>query len=356
MATLEQLGWTKAREEEFAPLAGAGLRPARVALEHNHVYRVLEEGGEALAEAAGRIRHVAQGRHELPAVGDWVGVRVDPTSDRRQIRHVLTRPTAFTRAAVGGRGHASGREARETIQQVVAANIDIVLLVFGLDTPVNPRRFERYLIVARQSGAEPVVVLNKADTIDDTAPARAVTVSVAGEADVVVVSARTGEGLDDLSARLRVGLTMALLGPSGAGKSSIVNRLVGREVLSTGEVREWDARGRHTSVHRQLIVREAGGVLIDTPGMRELQLWEPSGAVLATFPDIAALGGDCRFRDCRHEREPDCAVRRAVDAGEIDSGRYNSFLKLRAEEEAFERRREERAFIDQRRSSRQRKR
>ncbi len=295
--------------------------PGRVALEHNHFYRVFSDGREWLAEAAGRIKHQASGRHELPAVGDWVALLPDATRDRATITAILPRRSWFSRRAAG----------RRTDEQVVAANIDTVLLVFGLDRPANRKAIERYMVVARQSGSEPIVVLNKsdasADLQADVAAARA-----AADAPVFVMSAATGEGVAALESFLAPGRTLALLGPSGAGKSTIVNRLLGNELLPTGEVRPWDSRGRHTSVHRQLVVRAAGGLIVDTPGMRELQLWDASEATVQTaFPDITDLAGGCRFRDCRHDAEPGCAVKAAVDNGAVDAERYQSFLKLQRE-------------------------
>ncbi len=338
---LERFGWTEPRREAFQPFEAGGLVPGRVVLEHNHVYRVMAAEGERLAEVAGRLKHRASGQHALPVVGDWVALRLDPSGGRSQIREVLERQSWFSRRAAG----------RSTEEQVVAANIDTVFVVFGLDVPVKRRAIERYLVVARRSGAEPVVVLNKVDLVAQPALAAAEAGEAADGVPVVLVSTKTGIGLPDLEARLAPGRTVALIGPSGAGKSSIVNRLVGRELLPTGDVREWDARGRHTSVHRQLVLREAGGLVIDTPGMRELQLWE-SGAVGETFGDIAALADACRFRDCRHEREPGCAVKAAVDAGVLGADRLESFRKLQREQEAVERQREEREQIDARRQGR----
>jgi len=340
--TLESLGWDEGRAADFAASHAAGLVPGRIALEHNHVYRVLTAGGEWLAEAAGRIKHRATGRHDLPAVGDWVAVRPNPSGGRCQIRAILPRRSRFSRRAAG----------RETEEQVVAANIDRVLVVFGLDKPVNARSIERYLTVSRQSGAQPVIVLNKADLSEDLAADVADAVAAAGDVPVVAVSARENLGLEALEALLGPGITVALIGPSGAGKSSLVNRLVGREVLPTGEVREWDARGRHTSVHRQLVVRQAGGLVIDTPGMRELQLWDIDEPVADTFAEIVSLADDCRFRDCSHEREPGCAVKAAVDAGTLDAGRYASFLKLQREQAALEKQRGERALLENKRQGR----
>ena len=337
---LEQLGWTPGFAEAFASRAAAGDVPGRVVLEHNHVFRVMAADGEHLAESTGRMKHRAEARHHLPAVGDWVVLRPDPLGGRGQIRAVLPRRSTFARKAAG----------RETEQQVVAANIDVVFVVFGLDMPVNPRSIDRYLVVARNSGADPVVVLNKADLIAEVEAAVETARRAAGAAPVLAVSPKTGQGLESLAGFLAPGRTVALLGPSGAGKSTIVNHLVGRELLPTGEVREWDARGRHTSVHRQLLVRAEGGLIIDTPGMRELALWD-TDTVADTFGDIALLAEGCRFRDCRHETEPGCAVKTAADSGVLDPERLESYRKLRREQEAVERLRDERALIDSKRQA-----
>ncbi len=272
------------------------LVPARVSLEHNHVYRVLTESGERLAEAAGRIKYQASGRHELPAVGDWVAVRLDESGGRSVIRAILPRRGWFSRKVAG----------RETKEQVVAANVDTVLVVFGLDKPVNQRAASSATSSSAAGAARvPVVVLNKSDLSNDIAADVAEATVVAGDVPVHAVSAHDEHGVAALERYLSVGRTAALLGPSGAGKSSIVNRLVGRELLATGEVRDWDARGRHTSVHRQLVVREAGGLIIDTPGMRELQLWEPGDTVDETFADIAdARRSPAGSGTAVHDRSP----------------------------------------------------
>ena len=337
---LTDLGWTDALEAAFGRLGQADVVPGRVVLEHNHVYRVRTAEGECLAEAAGRIKHEAAGRRELPAVGDWVAVRLDPAGGRSVIRAILPRRSSFSRKAAG----------RETEEQIVAANIDTVLVVFGLDAPVKARAIERYLVVARRSGADPVVVLNKADLVEDVAAAVAEAAAVAGDVPVLAVSAKATDQVQPLEPYLRPGRTLALLGPSGAGKSTIVNRLVGGEVLPTGDVRDWDARGRHTSVHRQLVMRAGGGLIIDTPGMRELQLWDTDTPVAETFADIAALAAGCRFRDCRHDREPGCAVKQAVEARALAADRYAGFLKLQQEQEETEKLRTERAQLDAKRA------
>ena len=338
---LADLGWDAARDAEWATLGLPDVVPGRVALEHNHVYRVLTLAGEVLAEASGRLKHRAGGRNELPAVGDWVAVRLDPRGHRTLIRKVLGRRSVFSRRAAG----------RETEEQVIAANIDLVFIVFGLDAPLKPRAIERYLVVARRSGAQPVVVLNKTDLHPDPAAA-ADRHQARSSSDVPVhaVSAAQGD-LAGLSDYLSRGRTVALLGPSGAGKSSLVNVIIGRELLATGDVREWDQRGRHTSVHRHLVVRAEGGLVIDTPGMRELQLWDADAALGDAFADIADLAGGCRFRDCRHDREPGCAVKAAVEAGRIDAERYEHFVRLSREQAETEERRDERALLEEKRQS-----
>jgi ribosome biogenesis GTPase len=338
VSSLADFGWNASREGAFAAHAAAHLVPGRVVLEHNHVFRVRIADGEILAESAGRMKHRAEGRQALPVVGDWVAVRLDAAGTRSQIREVLPRTTWFSRKAAG----------RETEEQIVAANIDVVFIVFGLDVHVKPNAIERYLVLARRSGATPVIVLNKADLVDDVEPMREEAEQAAAGTPVHLVSTRTDGPLTSLEAYFAPGRTVALLGPSGAGKSSIVNRLIGGEVLPTGEVREWDSRGRHTSVHRQLVARARGGLIIDTPGMRDLQLWDTD--VADAFEDIAALAGGCRFRDCRHDREPGCAVKAAVDSGELDDGRYASFIKLQGEQIDMEKRRDERDLAEAKRA------
>lgn len=326
MPSLASLGWDEARATEFEPFAGQGLRPGRISLEHNHIYRVLTAEGEVLAEAAGRLRHRAGGRRELPAVGDWVALEPD-AGGRSRISSILERRTWFSRKAAG----------REAVEQVIAANVDVALLVFGLDKPVNPRAIERYLAVASRSRAQSVIVLNKCDLSEAVSDAVDEAAAVAGFTPVHAVSARLSGGLDPLHPYFASGRTVAFLGPSGVGKSTVVNALLGEDVLPTGEVREWDQRGRHTSVHRQLVMRPAGGLIVDTPGMRELQLWDSEQELAETFADIEALAAGCRFRDCSHDREPGCVVKRAVEAGGIPADRYANYLRLRREQAELER-------------------
>jgi len=337
--SLLTLGWTDSRDREFGPFREKGLIPGRVSLEHNHVYRVMTEGGEVLAEAAGRIKYLATGRRELPAVGDWVAIKPDTSGPRQTIAAILSRPTCFSRKAAG----------RGTEEQVIAANVDVALVVFALDKPVNTRAIERYLTVAAHSGAQCVVVLNKCDLIDDVAGAVAEVAVVAGQSPVHAVSAASDGGVAVLEQYLADGKTIALLGPSGAGKSSIVNRLVGEDVLRTGDVRDWDQRGRHTSVHRQLVVRPKGGLIVDTPGMRELQLWDADDGVAETFPEIEALAPGCKFRDCGHDQEPGCAVKAAVAEGSLPATRYDSYLTLRHEQAATEKLRDAKALLEEKR-------
>jgi ribosome biogenesis GTPase len=322
---LTNLGWDADFMRAFGVHAEKGWVPGRVVLEHNHVYRVLTEDGEWLAETAGRVKYEATDRQELPAVGDWVAVRPDERHGRRLIRAILPRRRSFSRKVAG----------RTTREQVLAANVDTAFLVAGLDAPLKPRSVERYLALARQSGGNAVLVLNKADSCDALVETRGRALALAGPTPVETVSAKTGEGLDRLRAWLRFGQTVVLLGPSGAGKSTLINRLVGEEQLPTGDVRARDARGRHTSVHRHLLVVPGGGVLIDTPGLRELGLWDAREAVGDTFADIAVLAAECRFRDCRHDREPGCAVRLAVERGAFDATRLDGFLRLEGERAAL---------------------
>ena len=337
--SLARLGWTTALAEAFVEYAGDGLIPGRVALEHTHIYRVLTETGELLARVSGRLRHRASGRADFPAIGDWVALQLPQHSGDSRIVGVLPRRSRFSRRAAGD----------PTEEQVVAANIDTVFLVAGLDGDFNPRRIERYLLVASDSGASPVVVLNKADIASDVDRLTDIVRASVGAVPVHAISTLVPGDVDVLRQYLGFGQTGALLGSSGVGKSTIVNRLVGHDLLRTEEVRESDSRGRHTSTARQLIVLPDSGLLIDTPGMRELQLWETSDGTRDTFADIEGLAADCRFRDCRHRGEPACAVRRAVDEAVLSVGRLNSYHKLQDEQAYQSRQLDQRAQIEERR-------
>ena len=332
--TLAELGWSDEFAAAYEPWRSkAHVSPGRVAIEFNQIFRIYVDGGEIDAVTAGRLKHRAQGRAELPAVGDWAAVRKRPEEDRGVILAVLPRRTAFTRRAAG----------EPTGEQVVAANVDVVFVVMGLDRDYNLRRLERYLLMARESGAAPVIILTKPDLCADLATHLNDVTGLAGDIVVHVVNAKSGEGLDRVRDHLRGGRTAALLGSSGVGKTTIINRLAGADIRRTQEVRATDSRGRHTTTHRELVVLPDGGMIIDTPGMRELQLWDASDAVRETFDEIEALAPQCYFADCHHRDEPRCAVKTAVATGTIPAERLDSYLKVQTELAELARHQEERA-------------
>lgn len=310
---LADLGWRGAPPPD-------GLAPARVARQDRRALVVLGEFGESPARLSGRLRERAR-EGDGPAVGDWVLVDARPEHGARTVRELLPRRSAFSRQAAGAR----------TREQVVAANVDVALLLMGLDQDFNERRLERYLAVAASGGAEPVVVLTKLDLRHDAAPLVERARRVAGAAPVLAASAPTGEGLDAVRARLGPGRTAVLLGSSGVGKSTLVNALAGAEVMATGDTRASDGRGRHTTTHRQLLVLPGAGVLLDTPGMRELAPWDAEEGVRAAFAEVDDLVRRCRFSDCSHASEPGCAVRDALASGALDAERWASWSKLQRE-------------------------
>jgi len=338
--TLEGLGWHEARAQEIEPWAGkSGHQPGRVLIGFNYLYRVGIEGGEIDAVLSGRLKHRAERQGELPAVGDWIILRKRADEDRGAIVAVLPRRSRFSRRMAGN----------VTDEQVVAANVDVIFIVMSLDDDFSVRRLERYLLMARESGATPVVLLTKPDLSADLPADVAEVVAAAGDVPVHVISPKLNQGLEQVTSYVAAGRTAALLGSSGVGKSTIINRLVGADVQKTREVRASDSKGRHTTTHRELVMLPGGGLMIDTPGMRELQLWDASESVRGTFDDIESLAGGCHFTDCRHRDEPRCAVKAAVDEGSVPPDRLASYLKLQDELGYLARQQDERAQIEEKR-------
>ena len=331
--TLEQLGWDDSFAQAFAPHAASGCLPARITLELKGHFEVTGESGARLGECAGKFSHAARSAADFPAIGDWVAITPQPGDDTRALIHaVLPRRTKFSRKAAG----------EQETEQVVAANVDTVFLVSALDGNYNLHRTERYLAAAWASGAQPVVLLNKADLNDDTSDISSELALIGPRVPVLVISAQTRRGLKALAPWLLPGRTIALLGSSGVGKSTLINRLVKETIQDTQEVREADNKGRHTTTQRELIVAPSGFIVIDTPGMRELQPWDAIAGIDAAFGDVTSVARQCKFRDCAHTGEPGCAVQAALADGSLDSVRWQSYLRMQRAS-AFEVRRTDRA-------------
>ena len=312
---LEDLGWDAFFADAFEPYAADNLIPARVSARHHGPCELITEVGRMGGLPAGKLSD-----DELPAVGDWVAVRPVEGERKAVIEAVLPRRTSFTRKEAWQR----------TVAQVVAANIDTVFVVTAFGFDLSPRRLERYLTAAWDSGSSPVVVVNKADVSADPVAELLEIEPVTMGVPVHAVSAVTGDGLDALDPYLRHGQTIALLGSSGVGKSTLVNRFAGREVLATAQTSE-GGRGRHTTSHRELVPLPSGALLLDTPGMLELQLWAGEEVLDTTFSEISEIAAKCKFSDCAHETEPGCAIRRALGDGSLSQERWDSFCKLQRE-------------------------
>ncbi|WP_270182573.1 ribosome small subunit-dependent GTPase A [Alkalihalobacillus sp. CinArs1] len=334
---LTNLGWNDYFEAMLNEKRVEGREPVRVIEEHRGSYEVSNGDTVFRADLSGKYRYEAAQRDDLPAVGDWVMATLLLEEKRAIIHDLIPRKTKFSRKAAGN----------TTDEQIVAANIDTVFLVNALNQDFNLARIERYLVMAWESGANPVIVLSKSDLCDDADTKADSVEGIAIGVPVHIVSSSTGEGLEALEPYVSDGKTVALLGSSGAGKSTLINKLYGSDIQLVQGIRDDDGKGRHTTTSRELIVLETGGILIDTPGMRELQLWDAS-SMTNSFQDIEALSENCFFRDCTHTGEPKCAVLSAIEEGSLEQRRFDNYKKFERELAYLERQTDKRAQIEER--------
>ncbi len=322
----------------FSEYADQGLLPGRVLAEYTHCYRLQTSLAEVLGEVTGKYRHLASSREDFPAVGDWVAYSQESDGPAR-IHATLPRLSCFRRQVSGAKGDV----------QILAANVDTLFLVMGLNQDFNLRRLERYLSLAWDSRSKAVIVLNKQDLSPDPEAQLQAVRDLVGDTPVYRLSALYHEGLQALDSYLQPGQTLAVLGSSGAGKSTLINALSGQALMDTGGVRKGDEKGKHTTTHRELLRLPQGALLIDTPGMRELQLWDAGEGIDQTFGELVELAQQCRFRDCKHEAEKGCAIQAALAADEIDIGRLNNFRKLQREDAHHRRKFDALAQIEEKR-------
>jgi ribosome biogenesis GTPase len=320
---IQDLGWDAYFEALWSERAQDSCVPARVVSQQRGLWRVVGDFEECWAEPSGKFRKESEAGGDWPAVGDWVSAELRPEKQNALIQHILTRRSRFVRKVAG----------KQVAEQVIVANIDVALIVAALDGDFNVRRIERYLTQCWESGARPAIVLNKADECAESGQLVAEIEGIAMGAPVFLVSAKTGEGLDTLEASFRKGQTIVLLGSSGVGKSTLVNCLLQEDRQATYAVRASDSRGRHTTTSRELFVTPSGALIIDTPGLRELQLWSATEGLTQTFADVDEFASQCRFTDCKHQQEPGCEVQAAIAGSILDADRLESWRKLQREQE-----------------------
>lgn len=334
---LNDYGYNTFFENHFREYSGNGYIPGRVAIQNKTNYIVYSAYGELSAEISGKFMFDAENKEDYPAVGDWVVMRHIPDEQKAIIDKVLPRQTVFSRKEAGSK----------TERQILASNIDIVFIMTSLNHDFNLRRLERYMILSKESGAQPVIVLSKADVCDDIDTKIKETELIADGIPVHVLSSITHRGVDELKHYFDENKTIAVLGSSGVGKSTYINVLLGGETLKTLEISSYKDKGHHATTRRELILIPSGGMIIDTPGMRELQLWDGGDGIENVFDDIEELISQCKFTDCRHNNEPGCAVKRAIKTGELDEKRYESYLKMKKEIRYFENRKDWKANFEE---------
>lgn len=343
--TLEDLGWNAGFAKAFKPYLSKGWQPARLIRDNKITYgALLEGGGELEVIMSGKVYHDAENDAALPAVGDWVAVDEGKEGEEPMIRARLERQSCFSRKLPG----------KSSEEQVMAANVNVVVVVTDAGADFNPRRLERYFMLIEKSKAKPVVLVNKSDLLPEEVN-EAVKQEISelnAESDVYVTSAIKNEGLGVLKSYLQPGVSITLVGSSGVGKSTLVNQLLGEEWQWTSDVNEVTGKGRHTTTARELIVLDDGGILIDNPGIREVQMWTDETTLRDSFADIEKLAESCQFHDCKHGLDKGCAIRAAVEDGSLDAERYESFLKLEEEIEALKKRQKKRQMLVERRAKR----
>lgn len=315
---LSKYGWNEKLEQDFKKYYELGMSPGRVFLENKNVYKVYTEIGEIEGKVSGKFQYETVGKDEFPAVGDWVAVAVREEEKSGTIHEVLKRSSCFSRKTVGA----------ITEAQVIASNFNYVFIVTSLNLNFNLRRIERYLTIALNSGGIPVIILSKADLCENVEEKIQEVRDIAFGVEVYAISSLNGEGINDLLNLLQSGLTAAVVGSSGVGKSTLLNKLAGKNLMETSEIREEDSKGKHTTTKRQLFLLPSGGIIIDTPGTRELGLWDTKESFSDVFNDIEELSTQCKFRDCKHENEPGCNVKAALQSGILDEKRFESYKKL----------------------------
>lgn len=332
-ATLNELGWDEGLDRDFADVRKRGWVPGRVSIRHKGQYSIMTEQGEIAARIKGYLRYTAETFAELPVVGDWVAVGRREHENLWRIHAVLPRRTELRRKVKG----------TQTKPQVLAANMTTVVIVMGLTEDFNVRRLERYLVLVNESGARPFVILNKSDLVDRAMLHDSLDEirDIAGDVTVAPVSAKKGKGIDALKPLLHLGETLVFIGSSGQGKSTLINALLGEERFATGAVRDTDGRGRHTTTRRELVLLPSGAIVIDSPGIREIQLWETEEGLEESFADIEQLAAQCRFADCTHTVEPGCAVIEAIESEELKAERLESYRNLKEELERLKERGQE---------------